>query len=100
MREIQRMTFREYNLRIKAWNLRRVDEEYGIALQAWMNREIEAQKKKGKNKYEYVYKSFKEFYDYEKRTKEIIEGVVEETASASTVVGRYAEYLRMKKKNE
>lgn len=96
MREIQRMTLYEYQLRIKAWNLRRIDQEYFIAKQAWMNREIDAQRKKGKG-YEYVYKTFKKFFDYEKQERQIIDGA---SKPASTVTSRWAEYLRKKKQNE
>lgn len=94
MREIQRMSLYEYNLRIKAWSLRRLDNEYIVALQAWFGREIEAKNSKGTR---YVYKSFKKFFDYEKREKEILTGKSAEEAPADTVAGRLAEYMRKKK---
>lgn len=93
MRQILRMSFYEYDLRFKAWNLQRLDQEYFIAKQAWMNREIEAKNSKGTR---YIYKSFKKFFDYEAHEKEILEGKPEEKAPANTVAGRYAEYMRKK----
>ncbi len=59
---------------MKAFNLSRIDREYDIALQAWMNHQVTATKTtgSGKNqKTESVYKEFKDFFDYEKRIQEL-----------------------------
>lgn len=61
-------------MRMKAFNLSRIDKEYDIALQAWMNSQATATKTtgSGKNqKTESVYEDFKDFFDYEKKLKEI-----------------------------
>lgn len=58
------MTFAEYKLRIKAYELRQLDKEYMIALEAWQNNEVQAKKKEGK-KFVPVYRRFKDFFDYE-----------------------------------
>ena len=63
---IDRMTFREYRLRIQASNLRQMDKEYLVYLHAWQNREVNAKKKSGK-KLKYIFTSFKDFFDMDKR---------------------------------
>ena len=86
------MTMREYRLRMKAYNLRHMDEEYMIYLSAWVNREIEAKKGKGKNR-RYVYDRFDKFYDLKKRENEILH---KELKKSSPLIERYKEYMRNK----
>lgn len=50
-----------------AYKLSRVDREKDMYLQAWINNQVKATNKDGKS----VYKSFKDFYDYDKALKEI-----------------------------
>lgn len=68
--DIEILTLEEYRLRMKAYQLRRVDKEYEMHLQAWLNHAVTATKKQGE-KYVPVFKEFKDFFDYEKRIKEI-----------------------------
>ena len=70
MQEIERMTINEYNLRIKAYELSRIDKERDMHWQAWLNRQVQAMEEVG-SKQRYVFKTFKEFYDYEKALNEI-----------------------------
>ncbi len=70
--EINRMTLYEYNMRMTAFRLKQADREYAIHLQAWMNREIKAKRESGKKKLVPVYKTFKQFFDFEKRVREIL----------------------------
>lgn len=59
---------------MKAFNLARIDKEYDMHLQAWLNAAATATKEtgSGKNaKQVSIYKNFKEFFDYEKRIKEV-----------------------------
>ena len=65
-REINAMTLYEYELRMKAQRLREIDKEYEIHLQAWANHSVQATRRQGKDKAVPVYKTFKQFYDYEK----------------------------------
>ncbi len=63
-------------MRMKAFNLARIDREYDIALQAWMNHQATATRTigAGKNqKTESVYKNFKDFFDYENKLREVEE---------------------------
>lgn len=64
------MSLPEYLYRMKAHSLSRVDKEYDMHLQAWLSRDIKATKKQG-DKEVYVYKSFKDFFDYEKAVESI-----------------------------
>lgn len=93
--EIDRMTYRAFRLRMKAYELRRLDEEYRIALLAWQIREIEAKKKNGKNKYRYTYDSFRKFFDYDVQERRIM-GYVNSSESEKTLTERYKDYMRAK----
>lgn len=55
----------EYLYRIKAYRLRRVDEELDMHRTAWLYHQAGAKRAQGKKTVP-VYKSFKEFFDYEK----------------------------------
>lgn len=57
-------------MRMKAYRLAQVDKEYDMHLQAWLNHAVTTTKEQG-NKHVPVYKSFKDFFDYEKRLKEV-----------------------------
>lgn len=70
--EIDRMTLYEYEMRMKASDLRRVDREYEIHLQAWANWNVQAMKKSGKRKRVPVFKTFKQFFDYKEAEQAIL----------------------------
>ena len=93
--KIDRMTKREFRLRLKAYELERVDDEYFISFLAWQTREIEAKKKSGKG-YRYVYDTFKKFFDYEKRINKVM-GIKADESRGKTPADRYLEFMRMKK---
>ena len=91
MTEIKRMSLGDYRLRMKAYRLRRLDREYEIAEQAWMNREIQATKKRGR-KYDAIYKRFSSFFDYSGKEAEILGKEIEHSEMAK----RYIEIMRAK----
>ena len=64
------MTLYEYEMKMKAYNLARVDKEYDIYLSAWVNQLAGATKEKGKKQVP-VFKTFEDFFDYKKRLREI-----------------------------
>lgn len=66
----EKMTIEEYELRAKAHRLRETKKERDIHWQAWLNRQVQAMEEVG-SKQRYVFKTFKEFYDYEKALNEI-----------------------------
>ncbi len=65
------MTLYEYDLRMKARTLKEIDREYEIYLQAWTNYNVQATKKQGKDRIVPMYKTFKQFYDYDRRIDEV-----------------------------
>ena len=64
--EVDKLTIPEYELLMKAVNLREIDKDYRNHLQAFLNFAVKAEKKVGKGKSRPVYTKFKRFYDYEK----------------------------------
>lgn len=93
--EIDRMTLGEYRLRMKASALRDLDADERLAKQAWMNREIGAKKKTGKDSYDVIYKRFDKFFDAKSRERAIL-GLEEYKKKPSTIAERYREYMRRK----
>lgn len=53
------MTIAEYELRMEAYNLQRVEQQYDAATLAWMSRNAQAFDKDGNA----VFKDFNEFFD-------------------------------------
>lgn len=53
-----------------AFRLAQVDEEMKMHKQAWINHQVTATKQQGKKQVP-VYKKFNQFFDYEKRIKEV-----------------------------
>lgn len=70
MTVIKRMTLVEYHLRMEAYLLQKVDREYELHLQAWLNNQVKAEKKSGKSS-KPVFKQFDDFFDYEERIAEV-----------------------------
>lgn len=60
---------REYNVMMRARNLKNVDEDYKQHVQAWLNVMAGAMKQQGKKQVP-VYKKFTDFYDYEEAIEE------------------------------
>lgn len=69
LESLESMSFREFNIRMEAYMLKRIDEKELISFNAWQNRAIEATKKRGKRE-EYVVKEFKDLYDREKEEQQ------------------------------
>ena len=70
--EIERMTFFEYRLRLRAYELSQVDKERDIHMQAWCNWNVQATKGQGRHKRVSVFKTFKSFFDYEKLINKVL----------------------------
>ena len=71
LRDIERMTISEYELRLKAYRLKRLDEQEFIYQQAWANWQVQSTKQQGKKQVP-VYSTFKKFFDKEKFEKQKI----------------------------
>ena len=74
IQEIERMTQYEYELRMTAFQLKRLDRERDIHWQAWENNQVKAEKNVGTKtnpKTVPVFTTFKDFFDYEKLENQI-----------------------------
>ncbi|MGM9897994.1 MAG: hypothetical protein ACI32W_08585 [Enterococcus faecalis] len=63
------MTLYEYEVRLLAFQLKRLDRERDLYLQAWLNNQIKATKGK---KHEPYFKEFKQFFNYEEQENLIL----------------------------
>ena len=70
--EVDDLLLDEYLLLMKAYNLKRVDKEFDYHLQAWLSQQVQATEQRGKRSVP-VYKTFKDFFDYEERVNKILE---------------------------
>lgn len=64
--EFDRMTLKEYGLRIEALKLKNVDKNFWTHWQAYLDFCAQAQKPAGKKKMTPVYKTFRRFFDYDR----------------------------------
>ena len=71
--EVDRLTIPEYNLLMKAVQLKQVDQDYRNHLQAYLNFAVKAKKKRGKN-WEPVFRKFTQFYDYDEEIEKARNG--------------------------
>lgn len=69
MAEIGRMTLFEFRLRKEAYLLQELSKEKTLYMQAYLNRLAKTVDKSGKK---YLFAEFEDFYDEEKRKKEIL----------------------------
>ena len=70
--EVDRLTIAEYDLLMKAVELKQVDLAYQLHAQAFLNFAVQAERKVGKNKTKPVYTKFKKFFDYGKEIKKVL----------------------------
>lgn len=60
------MTLYEYEAKMYAYSLQQIDNERDMHVQAWINHQVTGTKKDKP-----LYKKFEDFFDYEKRVKEV-----------------------------
>lgn len=98
---------REYQIRMEAYQLKRVTEEHDIALQAFLNQSVQATK--GSQKHPVPrYRKFTQFFDYDKFIDDVrstyepdyvpTSRASVEQQRAELITKRWREYQRMKKK--
>jgi len=63
---VKSLTLYEYEARMYAFQLARVDKEHEMHKQAWLNYQVTSMKESGQKQVP-VYKTFNDFYDYEKQ---------------------------------
>lgn len=70
--DIHALTMHEYKLRVKAAQYKRLDDEYRMHKQAFLNNAVTATEEKGKRIVP-VYRKFEDFFNYEKLEKKLNE---------------------------
>ena len=65
LKDLGRVTLREYQRLMHASNLRQFDVEYQQHLQAWLDTVVQSIDKEGRA----IYRKFSNFYDYEQRKR-------------------------------
>ena len=85
--QIYRMTLYEYRLRMEAFRLQRVDRDFDLHLLAWESWNVQAMKQSGRKKRVPVFKTFKEFFDYEAEIKKARGGTDEKRSRFLQIAG-------------
>lgn len=70
LEQAEDLSLYEYRLLMKAHHLKQVDEQHRLHKAAWLHRAASATKEVGKKEVP-VHKTFKDFFDYEARLKEV-----------------------------
>lgn len=71
--EAQRCTPKEFDIYMHARRFKRQERHEDMAFQAWKNRDVQADKRVGKNKTRPYYKRFEDFYDAEQMIRNIVD---------------------------
>lgn len=66
------LTIPEYELLMKAVELREADTDYRLHMQAFLNMQVQAKKKTGKFKEKFIFATFDKFYDRKRTIDEIM----------------------------
>lgn len=70
MREIERMTFDEYLIRLEAFQLKTIKRNEELAYQAWLNQQVQATTGSSKNP-KPKFRKFEQFFDTNKMIDEV-----------------------------
>lgn len=70
MREIEKMTFDEYLIRLEAFQLRTIKRNEELAYQAWLNQQVQATTGSSKNP-KPKFREFEQFFDTNKMIDEV-----------------------------
>lgn len=73
MLEARRLTQADYEVMVKALNLRLIDEDFNRAKTVWYGQIVQNTERVGKN-YKPQFKKFKDFFDYDKLIEEEMYG--------------------------
>lgn len=96
--QVDRLTLPEFEMLKEGALLREADREYYVYLSSYTAMQARAKKQVGKSKYDYVYKTFKKFYDRDERIEEITKGKKKEKEKGTDRLAAYKAYLRSKQK--
>lgn len=64
------MSLKEYLYRMRAYQLKRIDKQHEMHMQAWLNHIAGSTKEQGKKQVP-VFKRFEDFYNYEEELKKV-----------------------------
>ncbi len=64
--QVDQLTIAQYEIMMEALELRMLDQDFYEHRQAFLNLAVQAQKKAGKGKTRPVYRTFKQFFDYDR----------------------------------
>lgn len=93
--DINKMTFEEYEIAMKAARLKQVDLDYRNHLQAFLNFAAQATKKSGKNKLKPVYSKFAKFFNFEEAEQRAKHG-----KENNKMVNNYMQYLKERRETD
>ena len=77
--QVDRLTPYEYELLMEGYRLRTVDDELRLHQAAWLGHQVRAKKKVGKDKLQFVFTRFEQFFDYKKALKKAAGGSADTT---------------------
>ena len=63
------MTLSEYEFRMESYELKEIDKQFDLAIQAWFNAQVQATDKDGK----LIYHKFDQFFDYVEKVNKVRE---------------------------
>ena len=69
--EVDNMLIEEYELLMKSYSLKRLDQERDMHWQAYLNMAVQQTEERGKKTYS-KFPTFKKFFDYEKSKRELL----------------------------
>lgn len=85
------MTLREYSYEIFAWQLKELDKQKDMHMQAYLNHVVTGTKERGKKRVP-LYPKFKDFFDYEKEEQKITQPQRVESTSRRKLMQQIAAY--------
>ena len=95
-RVIGQMTVREYNEMMRAVSYRHIDEEFQLKVLAWDINQAGAMKSRAGGKTEPVFKTFQDFYDYDKA----VSMISKPQGPVDSLAARMARYYKDKDRKE
>lgn len=95
---IETMSLYEYGIRMKAYNLKQIDEEYRDHWKAWLNARAKDMIQTGKDTVGPRYKNFRDFFDYRKALQDAGERIESAQEERLKTVARRVQELRERRR--
>lgn len=97
--EAKRCTPRDFELYMHARRFRQQNKMEELAMQAWLNNQVQATKKEG-SEYKPYFKNFKQFYNSEKEFNSILQPVKQQKQLTSADMNRILSQMRKGELND